>query len=291
MVTRLRVGVGLLPVPLRNPALAAMEIATLARLFPGRLTVTLGHGVLDWMAQVGAAVESPMTLLREHTVAVRSLLAGETVPSRVATSTSTRSLSTGRPLVPPTLLIGGRGPRSVALAGEITDGVLLDSVVDPDVVRRARELVGPQARVVVYTEVADLAGVRDWIAELGAAGADTVVLQATEPALDPLLIDALALRLRPRANRSMRARRYDHLCRPRLLGRRLARRLPSLPARRPWRRLARPRRAGAARDGHRPRERPSASGLLAAYPRGDRRRLRRVTRSVGQPRQAAMSTR
>jgi alkanesulfonate monooxygenase SsuD/methylene tetrahydromethanopterin reductase-like flavin-dependent oxidoreductase (luciferase family) len=31
--TSLRVGLGLMPVPLRNPALAAMEIATLARLF------------------------------------------------------------------------------------------------------------------------------------------------------------------------------------------------------------------------------------------------------------------
>ena len=38
---RITVGIGLLPVPLRNPALAAMEIATLARLFPGRLTVAL----------------------------------------------------------------------------------------------------------------------------------------------------------------------------------------------------------------------------------------------------------
>jgi alkanesulfonate monooxygenase SsuD/methylene tetrahydromethanopterin reductase-like flavin-dependent oxidoreductase (luciferase family) len=32
----LSVGIGLLPVPLRNVALTAMEIATLARLFPGR---------------------------------------------------------------------------------------------------------------------------------------------------------------------------------------------------------------------------------------------------------------
>src|SRR3954452_10939836 len=77
--TGLRVGIGLLPVPLRNPALAAMEIATLARLFPERLVVALGHGVQEWMVQVGAAVESPMTLLREHTTAVRSLLAGENV--------------------------------------------------------------------------------------------------------------------------------------------------------------------------------------------------------------------
>src|SRR5262245_18812393 len=51
---RLRVGLGLMPVPLRNPALAAMEVATLARLFPGRFVPAAGHGVLDWMAQVGA---------------------------------------------------------------------------------------------------------------------------------------------------------------------------------------------------------------------------------------------
>ena len=42
---RLRVGVGLMPYPLRNVALAAMEIAALDRLFPGRFVAGLGHGV------------------------------------------------------------------------------------------------------------------------------------------------------------------------------------------------------------------------------------------------------
>ena len=74
--SRVTVGIGLLPVPLRNVALTAMEIATLARLFPGRLTVGVGHGVLDWMGQVGARVESPMTLLREYTAALYALLHG-----------------------------------------------------------------------------------------------------------------------------------------------------------------------------------------------------------------------
>jgi alkanesulfonate monooxygenase SsuD/methylene tetrahydromethanopterin reductase-like flavin-dependent oxidoreductase (luciferase family) len=45
----LRIGLGLMPVPLRNPALAAMEVATLARLFPGRFVPAVGHGVLPWM--------------------------------------------------------------------------------------------------------------------------------------------------------------------------------------------------------------------------------------------------
>jgi hypothetical protein len=38
------VGVGLLPAPVRNPAIAAMEFATLSRMHPGRFEATLGHG-------------------------------------------------------------------------------------------------------------------------------------------------------------------------------------------------------------------------------------------------------
>src|SRR6266540_5106080 len=76
---RVRVSIGLLPVPLRNVALTAMEVATLARLFPDRVEVGVGHGVQAWMGQVGARAASPLTLLREHLTALRALLAGERV--------------------------------------------------------------------------------------------------------------------------------------------------------------------------------------------------------------------
>src|SRR5262245_16875271 len=79
---RLRVGVGLLPVPLRNVALTAMEVSTLERLFPGRLRLGIGHGVQSWMDQVGAKVESPMTLLREYLETLRALLRGERVTTK-----------------------------------------------------------------------------------------------------------------------------------------------------------------------------------------------------------------
>ena len=193
--SRLRVGIGLLPVPLRNPAVAAMEIATLARLFPGRLTVALGHGVQPWMAQVGARVESPMTLLREHTTAVRRLLAGETVAVAGRYVRLDDVALDWPPPTPPRLLVGARGPRTVALAGEVADGVLLDAVADAETVRRARELVGAAAHVCVYAEVDPRSGLRDLgerVLALGAAGADTVVLQAPEDAPDPRPIaDAL----------------------------------------------------------------------------------------------------
>lgn len=189
---RLVVGLGLMPVPLRNPALAAMEVATLARTFPGRFVPVLGHGVQPWMHQVGAGVDSPVTLLREHVGAVRSLLRGE----RVSTSGRYVSLDDVAldwpPATPPTLLVGARGPRTVALAGEIADGVLLDSVADAAAVRRARETVGPEREVRVFAEVsptATRAEARELVASLAEAGADAVLLQGTaeQPDVRPLL--------------------------------------------------------------------------------------------------------
>ena len=208
---RLRVGVGLLPVPLRNPAVTAMEIATLARLWPDRFVATLGHGVAEWMAQVGAAVDSPMALLREHATAVRDLLDGRTVDVDGRYVHLEAVALDWPPARRPTLLLGARGPRSIALAGEVADGVLLDSVVDPDAVRRGRELVdegrarsgrpGP-ALVSVYTEVdagADPSGLvarlSDRVDALAEAGADAVTVQATDHSPDPRpLLAALARR-------------------------------------------------------------------------------------------------
>ena len=205
---RLRVGVGLLPVPLRNPALAAMEIATIARLFPDRFVPAVGHGVLDWMGQVGARVASPMTLLREHGDAVRDLLDGRRVEVAGRYVHLDGVALDWPPAARPPLLVGARGDKTIRLAGEVADGVLLDSVTGPDVVRRGRALVDEgralagqpgRATVTVYTELdpsqpaASLAAhVDERVAALREAGSDTVVLQATDRQPDPMrLVDAL----------------------------------------------------------------------------------------------------
>lgn len=199
--TSLEVGIGLLPVPLRNPALAAMEIAAVARMFPGRLTVALGHGIQDWMAQVGAGVDSPMTLLREHAAAVMDLLAGQRVTVQGRYVRLDAVALDWPPVIAPVVLIGARGPRTVSLAGELADGVLLDSITDPEVVARARSLVdrartdsGRPGRGLVYAYTEhdatlapdDLAEqVASWAARLVAAGADRVILQPTGEHPDP----------------------------------------------------------------------------------------------------------
>jgi alkanesulfonate monooxygenase SsuD/methylene tetrahydromethanopterin reductase-like flavin-dependent oxidoreductase (luciferase family) len=207
---RLNVGVGLLPVPLRNPALAAMEIATVARMFPGRFRPGLGHGVLEWMEQVGARVGSPMTLLREYTTAVRDLLHGRTVDVEGRYVRLRDVTLDWPPASPPPLLLGGRGPKTVGLAGEVADGVILDSVLTQDQVREgvANAAAGSKAAgrtdepfdTVVFVEVdttaSDLdAQIAESVTTLAGIGASTVVFQPTGEAPDPRpLIAACAKR-------------------------------------------------------------------------------------------------
>ena len=133
--SRVTVGIGLLPVPLRNVALTAMEIATLGRLFPGRLTAGIGHGVLDWMGQAGAGVESPMTLLHEYTTALYALLHGDTVTTQGRYVHLDDVTLDWPPAVVPPLLVGGIRPRTVSLAGELGDGVIIPGGVSPEEVR------------------------------------------------------------------------------------------------------------------------------------------------------------
>ncbi|MFD5709723.1 oxidoreductase [Streptomyces pharetrae CZA14] len=219
---RVRVGVGLLPVPLRNVAVTAMEAASLHRMFPGRAIVGVGHGVQDWMGQVGARAESPVTLLREYLAALRALLRGERVSTEGRYVRLDDVALDWPPFEPAEVLAGVTGPRSLRLSGEAADGTILTAVTPPDGVRRARRLIdeGRAAagrtephRIVVYLLTAtgpdasarlraeltaegvadvpelgvagDAKDVAEAVGRLVEAGAGTVVLQPTADEPDP----------------------------------------------------------------------------------------------------------
>ena len=135
--THLNVGIGLLPVPLRNVALTAMEAATIDRLFPGRLRLGVGHGVQDWMGQVGVRAESPMTLLREYVLALRRLLAGERVTTDGRYVRLDGVALDWPPAAPVPVHVGAVGPRTLQLSGEVGDATILTMGVSPDELRAA----------------------------------------------------------------------------------------------------------------------------------------------------------
>lgn len=224
---RVRVGIGIAPMPLRNAALTAMEIATIEGMFPGRLIPGLGHGVLSWMGQTGSRVASPLTLMREYLPAVRALLAGEEL------TTDGRYVSLDRvrldwpPAPAPAVYAAGQGPKTLRLSGELADGTVLTEGTTPTMLRDAIELVeagreasgrGGRNDIVVYLLAAFggdeararmaadaerwgfaddpakfVAGDVDEVAAaaelLFAAGADSVVLQPTrdEPDLEAFM--------------------------------------------------------------------------------------------------------
>ena len=200
---RLRVGIGILPVPFRNVALTAMEIATLRRLFGDRALVGIGHGVQEWMGQVGARAESPLTLLREYATALRALLRGETVTTAGRYVTLDGVRLDWPPDPAPELLIGATGPKSLRLSGELADGTILSGGTSPEGVRAARGHIaadyhrvtvflqaatGPGARERLTDEVAlagDAAAVAAGVRRWAEAGADAVILQPTEDEPDP----------------------------------------------------------------------------------------------------------
>lgn len=220
---RVRIGVGLLPVPLRNVAITAMEVATLHRMFPGgRAIVGVGHGVQDWMGQVGARVESPLTLLREHLAALRALLRGERVSVDGRYVKLDDVALDWPPEGPVPVLAGATGPRTLRLSGEAADGTILHAGTAPDGVRRARQLIdegresaartdphelvvylltatGPDAATRLRAELlaegldsvpdlgvaGDAGAVAKAVQRLAEAGADTVILQPTADEPDP----------------------------------------------------------------------------------------------------------
>jgi 5,10-methylenetetrahydromethanopterin reductase len=139
---RLRVGLGILPTVARNPAVTAMEIATLSGLGPGRVIPGLGHGVQSWMAQMGAKTPSPLTTLDEVMTAVRRLLAGETVTVHGSHVHLDEVALDQPPAEPPPLLAGVMGPKSMSLAGRIADGVVLAEPAGPSTVRWALDRAG-----------------------------------------------------------------------------------------------------------------------------------------------------
>lgn len=234
---RITVGIGIVPAPLRNPALLAMELAVLERLHPGRLLAGIGHGVAPWMRQVGAGVGSPLTLLEETLTGVRQLLAGERVVTRGRYVTIDDVQLVHPPAAVPPLLCGVMKSKSLHLSGRIADGTILPEGTGPKAVEAALQHIdasGPH-QLIVFThlvldddptdavslqartspirrEFAAVHGIdesevflvsgsepeaADNISSLWAAGADSVVLRPVGP--DPIGIVRRALAALERA--------------------------------------------------------------------------------------------
>jgi 5,10-methylenetetrahydromethanopterin reductase len=138
----LTVGLGIVPAVARTAPVTAMEFATLEALAPGRFLPGIGHGVQEWMGQMGVRPKSPLTALDEVTTSVTRLLAGENVTFEGRTVQLQDVKLDAPPVTPPPILLGVRGPKSMALAGRVGGGVVLAEPATAPYVRQSLEHAG-----------------------------------------------------------------------------------------------------------------------------------------------------
>jgi 5,10-methylenetetrahydromethanopterin reductase len=123
----------------RHPMLLAAAAQSLDELAPGRTWLTLAPGFLA-VRSIGER-RATLAAMREAVLAIRRLLAGETVafgepPSRLWNTS---------PVPPPVYLLAA-GPRMVELAGEVADGAFLMVGLHRDAVAAARRHLEAGAR-------------------------------------------------------------------------------------------------------------------------------------------------
>jgi len=177
VTSSIHVGIGIVPAAARNAAFATLEANTLAEIYPGRVTVGVGHGMPAWMRQVAAWPASPLTMLEETIIAMRALLAGETV-STEGRYVRLRDVALESPAaVAPLVIAGVRGPKSLAVSGRVADGTALAEPVTPEYLETVRRQIdaGRPHRIVAYNVAAvhpeasaarDIARTRlDWVGE------------------------------------------------------------------------------------------------------------------------------
>ena len=139
---RLRVGSAAINVFTRGAALIAVTWATLAEVAPGRVVLGIGAGSEGPLRQQGYRANRPVARLREAVESIRVAWSATKPVSRDGTYVSYDNLLLEvRPAPLPEIYMCVGGPRALALAGSIADGVVLDGFLPPASAVQARAIL------------------------------------------------------------------------------------------------------------------------------------------------------
>ncbi|HUC59423.1 MAG TPA: LLM class flavin-dependent oxidoreductase [Streptosporangiaceae bacterium] len=143
--SEVRAGISVVPAPaLWTPRALAIQAATVGQISDGRFVLGIGTGGYGpgFWASLGLP-DRPIAVMRDYLTIVRGLLAGQTVTHDGLISVRGASLGVhGLPRVP--VQLGALGPQMVRLAGESSDGALLNWAT-PERIAESRRLVAEGA--------------------------------------------------------------------------------------------------------------------------------------------------
>jgi alkanesulfonate monooxygenase SsuD/methylene tetrahydromethanopterin reductase-like flavin-dependent oxidoreductase (luciferase family) len=122
-----------------------MELATMSRLYPGRLLPGIGLGVPLWLEQMGLRPRAPLKALRECLTGVRRLLDGDEVSEVGDCFTFDRVVLTHKPQERLPLYMGLVNERGLRLSGKIADGTILSVLAGTSYIDWARKTLDEAA--------------------------------------------------------------------------------------------------------------------------------------------------
>ena len=124
---RVRIGMAIVPVFSRTPAVIAASALTLSHLAPGRIVLGLGassHAMIEsWH---GLPFEKPLTRVRETALLVRDMLAGEKTAFAGETLHSHGFRLGLAPKKPVPIYLAALRPKMLEMAGEVGEGVVVN---------------------------------------------------------------------------------------------------------------------------------------------------------------------
>lgn len=120
-----------------HPVPLAMQLATVAEAFPGRVGVAVSVGNLLNLAESGIEKpEKPVRVIREYVEALRALWSGEAVNMEGQIFQLRGARLAFKPPKPIPIFVASTGPQVLRLAGRIGDGVLFSGGLSLEFTKR-----------------------------------------------------------------------------------------------------------------------------------------------------------
>lgn len=130
---KIKFGPGVTNPYMAHPVITAQAVATLNEIAPGRVVCGIGVGDRTTLEMVNIEQRKPLRTIKEAVHIIREVTSGKTVnmEGKIFKVTGTKlNFKTASPIP---IFIGAQGPKMLALAAEIGDGVLINASHPRDV--------------------------------------------------------------------------------------------------------------------------------------------------------------
>ncbi|MEM1574657.1 MAG: 5,10-methylenetetrahydromethanopterin reductase [Nitrososphaerota archaeon] len=123
----IKLGTGVTNPYVINPCWTASAIATIDEISKGRAVLGIGAGDKITLESIGVKWEEPLKTINEAVYIIKKLLNGERVTFKGKIYEVKNAKLNYKPLKKIPIYIGAQGPKMLALAGSLADGVLINA--------------------------------------------------------------------------------------------------------------------------------------------------------------------